>query len=230
MYSVRPNVLIRSLYPSAIWRIAPRSTFSPLGGDKRGGDIFLTFDDGPIPEVTPWVLSTLKKYKAKATFFCIGSNIEKHPEIFRQIISEGHSIGNHTYNHLNGWKTKTKEYVDNIEKCKKIMDNGKWLMVNGHQPSTINHEPLFRPPYGRMKLSQLSRLKSQYSVVMWEVLSGDFDQTISEEKCLKNVLTKTRAGSIVVFHDSIKAKKNLFFALPKFLEHFSKEGFEFRLI
>src|SRR3989304_1126223 len=164
MYSVRPNWLIRRLYSSAIWRIAPHpipprripplrdersSSFSPFGGDRRGGDIFLTFDDGPTPEVTPWVLSTLKQFGAKATFFCIGANIEKHPEVFRQIIAEGHSIGNHTYNHLNGWKTKTKEYLENVEKCKTAMYNGKCLMVNGHQPSTINHQPLFRPPYGR---------------------------------------------------------------------------------
>lgn len=220
MYSVRPNFLLRSLYPSAIWRIQPRTGFSPEGGDGRGGRIFLTFDDGPIPEVTPWVLETLKKYNAKATFFCIGNNIEKHPEIFKQIISEGHSIGNHTYNHVNGWKTRTKEYLENVERCKTSMGNF-------HLPSSLLHLPLFRPPYGRMKLSQYSYLTSQYSVIMWDVLSGDYDQTISEEKCLKNVLSKTREGSIVVFHDSLKAKKNLYYALPKFLEHFSGEKFVF---
>ena len=222
MYSVRPNVFLRSLYPSAIWRIP--------GKEKQ---VFLTFDDGPIPEVTPWVLSTLQEYSAKATFFCIGANIEKHPDIFRQIISEGHSIGNHTYDHLNGWKTKTKDYIENIEQCKNAISKI-------HQPLTINsartivqpggHQPCFRPPYGKMKLSQYSLLATHYSVIMWDVLSGDFDQTISEEKCLKNVLTKTRQGSIVVFHDSLKAKKNLFYVLPRFLEHFSKQGFEFRSI
>ena len=227
MYSVRPNFFLRTLYPSSIWRIGARPGFSPLGGDKRGGAIFLSFDDGPIPEVTPWVLSQLKKHNALATFFCIGANIEKHPDIFRQIISEGHAVGNHTYDHVNGWKTKTERYLENVEKSAALMANEKWLMANVHQPSTINHQPLFRPPYGRMKRSQYSLLKSQYSVVMWDVLSGDFDQSISEEKCLKNVLTKTREGSIVVFHDSIKAKKNLYHALPKFLEYFSEKGFVF---
>ena len=202
MYSVRPNFLLRSFYSSAFWRV-PAAT----------KEIFLTFDDGPIPEVTPWVLSELKKYNAKATFFCIGANIEKYPDVFRQIISEGHSVGNHTYNHLNGWKTKTKEYFDNVSKCESL--------IKAHE------KKLFRPPYGKIKPSQYSILKTQYSVVMWDVLSGDFDQTISEEKCLKNVLTKTREGSIVVFHDSLKAKKNLQYALPKVLEHFSKEGFKF---
>ncbi len=209
MYLVRPTFLMRKIYPSAIWRVPTKKK-----------ELFLTFDDGPIPEVTPWVLSQLKKYNAKATFFCIGENINKHPEIFQQLISEGHSIGNHTYNHLNGWRTKTKEYLENVNQCKIIPGNF-------HQPLSIIHYPFFRPPYGRMKQSQYSSLKSQYSVIMWDVLSGDFDQTISEEKCLKNVLSKTRAGSIIVFHDSLKAKKNLMYTLPKFLEHFSEKGFEF---
>jgi peptidoglycan/xylan/chitin deacetylase (PgdA/CDA1 family) len=209
MYSVRPNWLMRKFYSSAIWRVPTK--------EKK---IFLTFDDGPIPEVTPWVLSTLQEYNAKATFFCVGENIEKHPDIFRQIISGGHSIGNHTYNHLNGWKTKTKEYLENTERCESIIK---------YQVSSIKYQEkkLFRPPYGRMRKSQYSILNTQYSVIMWDVLSGDFDQTISEEKCLQNVLAKTRTGSIVVFHDSLKAKKNLFYVLPKFLEHFSKEGFQF---
>ena len=201
MYSVRPNWLMRKVYSSALWRVPTQ--------EKK---IFLTFDDGPIPEITPEVLSILKKYKAKATFFCVGANIEKHPEVFQKIISEEHSIGNHTYNHLNGWKTNTKEYLENVS---------KWN-------SNCNYETkMFRPPYGKMKLPQYSILNTQYTIVMWDALSGDFDQTISEEKCLQNVLTKTREGSIVVFHDSIKAKKNLFYALPKFLEHFTAKGFSF---
>ena len=192
---------MRKFYSSALWRVPTQ--------EKK---IFLTFDDGPIPGITPWVLSTLKQFNAKATFFCVGGNIEKHSEVFQQIISEGHSIGNHTYNHLNGWKTNTKEYLENIS---------KWN-------SNCNYETkMFRPPYGKLSLSQYSILKSQYSVIMWDVLSGDFDQTISEEKCLQNVLSKTREGSIVVFHDSIKAKKNLFFVLPKFLEKFSEDGYVF---
>lgn len=208
MYSVRPNLLMRKIYPSAIWRV--------LTKEKK---VFLTFDDGPIPEVTPWVLTQLKKYNAKATFFCIGNNIDKHPDIYQQVIIAGHSVGNHTYDHLNGWKTKNKEYLENVKRCD--------LAV---QPETRNPKPqtkFFRPPYGRMKLGQYSKLRTPYSVVMWDVLSGDFDQTISEETCLKNVLSKTREGSIVVFHDSLKAKKNLYYSLPKFLEHFSEMGWLF---
>ncbi|MBI3501797.1 MAG: polysaccharide deacetylase family protein [Bacteroidetes bacterium] len=210
MYSVRPNWLMRKLYPSAVWRIPTK--------EKK---IFLTFDDGPVPEITPWVLSTLKQFNAKATFFCVGENVEKHPEVFRQIISEGHSIGNHTYNHLNGWKTKKENYLENIERCNRI--------IKSQIPSTKAQEKkLFRPPYGRIKNSQFSILNSQYSVVMWDVLSGDFDATTSEEKCLKNVLTKTREGSIVVFHDSMKAKRNLFYTLPKFLTCFFENGYQFK--
>ena len=220
MYSVRPNLLMRKFYSSAIWRIPTK--------EKK---IFLTFDDGPIPELTPWVLSLLKEYKAKATFFCVGANIEKHPDIFRQIISDGHSIGNHTYDHLNGWRTKTPNYLQNIESCGKSLQFAvSGLQLNSQKLKTENRKLMFRPPYGKMKRSQFSILNSQFSIVMWDVLSGDFDQTISEEKCLKNVLTKTREGSIVVFHDSIKAKKNLFYTLPKFLEHFSKKGFAFECL
>src|ERR1035437_5256490 len=221
MYLVRPNLLMRKFFSSAIWRIPTK--------EKK---IFLTFDDGPSPEITPWVLSTLKEHKAKATFFCVGENIEKHPEIFQQIIADGHSVGNHTYNHLNGWKTKTKEYLRNVEKCNAQMRRFadvqmKHQKTYSHIFSSANQHILFRPPYGKIKRAQLLILNSTFSIIMWDVLSGDFDQTISEEKCLKNVLTKTRTGSIVVFHDSLKAKKNLMFVLPKFLEYFSKTGFEF---
>ena len=209
MYFVRPNRLMRRFYSSAIWRVPTK--------EKK---IFLTFDDGPIPEITPWVLSTLRQYNAKATFFCVGANIDKHSEIFQQVLSGGHSVGNHTYNHLNGWKTKTKDYLENISLCDSTIKK-ELSIINS--PLSIP----FRPPYGRMKQSQISLLKSHFSIIMWDVLSGDFDKNTSEEKCLQNVLTKTREGSIVVLHDSIKAKKNLFYVLPKFLEYFSKEGFVF---
>lgn len=235
LYCVRPGFLFRCLYPSALFRIS--------SGEKK---IFLTFDDGPTAEVTLGVLSVLKKYGAKATFFCTGENIEKEPGIFRQIVSEGHAVGNHTYSHLNGWKTKTKDYLEDVEKCKTTIV--KWLnaymVSNSHsaiQPfnhSTINHN-FFRPPYGKMKLSQYSILntrpnerfhsfgRAQYSIIMWDVLSGDFDEGISKEKCLRQVLAKVRAGSIVVFHDSLKAKEKLLFVLPRVIEHFGEEGYEF---
>lgn len=224
MYFIRPGLLMRKIYSSAIWRIAP------VPSEKRDRTIYLTFDDGPIPKVTPWVLSLLKEYKAKATFFCVGSNIEKHPELFRQIISEGHAVGNHTYHHMNGWKTKSKEYLENVSKCDSVINGDRSSVISYHlhrSPITGNCKPLFRPPYGKMKPSQFFWLRSHYSIIMWDVLSGDFDQTISKEKCLKNVITKTRAGSIVVFHDSIKAKENLYYVLPKFLEYFSEKEFVF---
>jgi len=209
MYLVRPSWLMRKAFPSATWRMA--------SGEKK---IFLTFDDGPIPVITPWVLVTLKEYNAKATFFAVGSNIEKHADIFAQIIAEGHSTGNHTHTHLNGWKTKNKEYLDSVSQCNSVISSYPQLL-------TGKRLPLFRPPYGKMKKNQVSALKPHYSLIMWDVLSGDFDPAISGEKCLKNVLNKTREGSIVVFHDSLKAKNNLYYALPKFLDHFSRQGWQF---
>lgn len=210
MYFVRPSLLIRKLYNKAIWQIPTDEKI-----------IYLTFDDGPTPEVTSWVMDTLRKYKAKATFFCVGSNVSKYPDIFRQIVSEKHSIGNHTFNHLNGWKTKTKEYLDNVERCDSLIQ--QQIPGTEYQVSKI-----FRPPYGRMRQSQYSGLNTKYSLIMWDVLSGDFDKKISQEKCFHNVITKTRKGSIVVFHDSIKAMDNLSYTLPKFLKHFNEQGFYFR--
>ena len=215
MYITRPTRLMRSVFSSALWRVNTN--------EKK---IFLTFDDGPIPEITPWVLNTLNKFNAKATFFCVGENIHKHPLLYREIITQGHTTGNHTYNHLDGWKSKFKKYYENILKCDQISNNCR---TNNHTIK-LDQKPLFRPPYGRMSLSQYLKLKSEYSIVMWDLLSGDFDRTISMEECLQNVLAKTRKGSIVVFHDSIKAKINLQYTLPKMLEIFSKEGFAFESI
>ena len=172
--------------------------------------IYITFDDGPIPVVTPWVLNILKQFNVKATFFCIGDNVAKHPDIYRQILAEGHSIGNHTFNHLNGWKTGDKAYLENIEQCKELVQSN-----------------LFRPPYGRSKKSQYSILNTQYSIIMWDVLSGDFDINLSPEKCLNNVLKHSRNGSIIVFHDSLKAFERLEYALPLALENLKKKGYNF---
>ncbi len=199
---------MRMFFSSALWRVPTT--------EKK---IFLTFDDGPIPDVTPWVLEVLKQYKAKATFFCIGDNIRKHPEIFKLLLADGHSLGNHTFNHLNGWKTNTEEYLNNINLCQ-----------NAFELASANFQPtskLFRPPYGKMKIAQYQKIRKAYSVVMWDVLSGDFDSSISEEKCLENLITKTRAGSVVVFHDSLKAQKNLQYSLTRFVEHFTKLGYSF---
>lgn len=177
--------------------------------------IYLTFDDGPHPVATPFVLEQLKAYNAKATFFCIGKNVAEYPFIYEQIIDEGHSVGNHTYNHLNGWKTKDADYISNVASAKKIIDSN-----------------LFRPPYGRATKFQLNLLKNNYGLVpvMWSVLSGDFDLNLSKEKCSDNVIKKTKSGDIVVFHDSEKALERMQYALPLMLQHFTSKGFSFKAI
>jgi peptidoglycan/xylan/chitin deacetylase (PgdA/CDA1 family) len=181
----------------------------------EGKKIYLSFDDGPHPVATSFVLEELKKYHAKATFFCIGKNVAEYPFIYEQIIEEGHQVGNHSYNHLNGWKTRDKDYVDNIVMAKKLIDSN-----------------LFRPPYGRATKFQLKILAAQYGLtpVMWTVLSGDFDKKLSKEACLLNVLNNTKDGSIIVFHDSEKAYEKVQYVLPGVLHHFSERGFQFESI
>jgi len=190
---------IQWLYPERIWAFS-----------RSSNSVFLTFDDGPIPELTPWVLDELKKHNAKATFFCIGENIQKHPEIFQRILSEGHSVGNHTFNHLKGTKTETSKYIENILIAEKLIDS-----------------KLFRPPYGKITSKQAKILQSKgFKIVMWDIISYDYDATISEEKCLQNVLKNIKPGCIVVFHDSIKAEKNLRFLLQKVLGIISERGWK----
>ncbi len=182
--------------------------------------IYLTFDDGPIPMVTEWVLDLLKSNNVKATFFCIGDNIKKHPEIYKRILIEGHQTGNHTFNHLNGWKTETNHYIDNFKLCE-----------TEHSKLNTEHSFLFRPPYGKIKPSQSKVVRNLgYKIIMWDVLSYDFDSTISTEKCLENVISNTEQGSIIVFHDSLKAEKNLRFALPKAIQILKDKGFVFDVI
>lgn len=201
--------LLKAIYPDCIWHVKTNKKV-----------LYLTFDDGPIPDVTPFVLNELKKWDAKATFFCIGKNAEAQPEIFQRIINEGHAIGNHTYNHLNGWNCHDKEYLENIRHCAELLES---------KLKTQNSK-LFRPPYGKLKPSQYAELKTGYKLIMWDVLSFDFDLKISAEKVLKNVLKHAEAGSIVVMHDSLKAKPRVEYALPKILEHFTEEGFNFEAI
>lgn len=202
MYLVRPSYFLKKIYPSAVWRM-----------DSSIKKIYLTFDDGPIPVVTSWVLDTLKAHSVKATFFCVGENIQKHPDIYKRIADENHSTGNHTFNHLNGWNTDTNRYMQNIEKCDQMMNT-----------------KLFRPPYGKLKSSQIKRIRKHYTAIMWDVLSGDFDKNTSPEKCLENVKSATRNGSIVVFHDSVKASENLYYTLPRFIEYAKHKGFEFGVL
>jgi peptidoglycan/xylan/chitin deacetylase (PgdA/CDA1 family) len=205
MYPVKTPWLLKKLYPRMVWN-----------ADNKARCIYLTFDDGPIPIVTPFVLNILKKYDAKATFFCIGDNVRKHPDVFEQVKNAGHAIGNHTYNHLRGWKTEDQTYLDNFLQADKLLNTN-----------------LFRPPYGRIKRSQaklLQEAKPGLELIMWSVLSGDFDLKLKPEKCLDNVLKNTRGGDIVLFHDSLKAQERMEYALPRALEHWSREGYSFEVL
>lgn len=190
--------------------------------------LYLTFDDGPTPEITEWTLDVLKDYDAKATFFCIGNNIEKHPAIFQRVDKEGHLIGNHTYNHPRGWKTNTADYLLEVQKTQKTIFS---KTINQNQTPSVERKKLFRPPYGQITSSQGKKLRELgYKIIMWDVLAFDWKDSVSEEECLQNVISKAASGSIIVFHDSIKASKRMQFALPKVLQHFTERGFEFRRI
>jgi len=191
---------------------------------RKNKILYLTFDDGPTPIITQWVLKQLKNYQAKATFFCLGKNVENNINIFNDILKKGHTIGNHTYNHLNGLNTNTKDYINNIAKAQQ-----EFLKTN---KSLLSIKPLlFRPPYGKCWPKQLKYLINKgYKPVFWDVLSRDFDKNITKGKCLKNVLKKTENGSIIVFHDSVKAFDKLKFVLPKILEYYTLKGYQFKAI
>jgi peptidoglycan/xylan/chitin deacetylase (PgdA/CDA1 family) len=209
MYFVKTPRLVKKLFSSAVWDI-----------ETTRREIFLTFDDGPVPGVTPWVLETLKQYNARATFFCIGDNIRRYSEIFQEVVASGHAVGNHTCHHLNGWKAPLKKYLEDVNQCQELINQ-----FAGTQQTAVR--PFFRPPYGKIKPSQISHLKPHVSITMWSVLSGDFDTSISNEQCLRNVISNTGPGSIVVFHDSLKAEERLRYALPGMLEYFSEKGYIF---
>ena len=202
--------LLKSMYPSCMWNF---SRDNPV--------IYFTFDDGPHPVATPYVLDTLKQYNAKGTFFCIGKNVVAHPDIYKRILNEGHSAGNHTFNHLNGWKTPDQDYIKNIGEARKYIDSN-----------------LFRPPYGRITKFQIRLLtasenvkqKTVFKIIMWDVLSGDFDISSTADKCLKNVTSNAKGGSIVVFHDSEKALPRMQRSLSESLKYFSEKGFSFEAI
>jgi len=195
--------ILRLFFGSLLWKIKTK--------EKA---IYLTFDDGPTAGITPWVLEVLDAFEAKATFFCIGKNVQAHPEIYQAVVKAGHAVGNHTHNHLNGWRNTAKSYLENTTKAAKHIDS-----------------KLFRPPYGKIKPKQIRLLKKAgYKVVMWDVVSADFDQTLDSETCFQNLIRHTKPGSIVVFHDSEKAFGNLKKVLPQLLAYFSTEGYVFKSI
>ncbi len=205
MYLVKSPLLLKWYYPSLTWN---------KSRDEKA--IYLTFDDGPIPDVTEFVLKTLKDQQVKASFFCIGDNIQKHPDIFQQVLDAGHSVGNHTFNHLKGWKTDDATYLENFEKCQQLTGTR-----------------LFRPPYGRIKKSQIRSIRSRYpdmNIIMWDVLSGDFDLKRSPEGCYHNVEKHVENGSIIVFHDSLKAFERLQYALPRSIAMLKAAGYQFRTL
>ncbi len=227
------------LYPDLIWRIP-----------TKGKEIYLTFDDGPIPGPTEWALDELAKVNARATFFCIGENVCKHPDIFRKVVEQGHTIGNHTFNHIKGWNCSVSDYVENTRLCEEQLENAiisdvgltptfaKAAVGRPGPPSdqVIRAGPpdgegrkIFRPPYGRIKCNQIKAL-SDYKIIMWDVLTFDYAKNISDERCLRGSIHATRPGSIIVFHDSLKAEKKMRNVLPRFLEYFDVLGYSFKAI
>ena len=193
---------LKLILPQLTWRVKT---------SKK--EIYITFDDGPHPDITTKVMDILDEYGAKASFFCVGHNVEKHPETYAEILKRGHKTGNHTFNHLNGWKVKSKEYFKNIEKCSEYVDSH-----------------LFRPPYGRISLKHIPYIKMNFRIIMWSVLSLDFDLKTTPEQCLENSIKYSKEGSIIVYHDSEKASEKMLYALPRFLEHFKSKGYTFPVL
>lgn len=190
------------LIPSITWRMP-----------SDGNTVYLTFDDGPHPEITPWVIAELDKYDAKATFFCVGDNVRKYPETAKLLLDNGHRLGNHTYNHLNGWNTQNFAYLRNISLC----DN-------------YTKSALFRPPYGKIGMNQLLAVRKKYKIIYWSILSRDFEADLDIKESLGYMKANTHAGSIVLFHDSIKAEKNMKQMLPEFLAHLAQQGYNFKTL
>jgi peptidoglycan-N-acetylglucosamine deacetylase len=191
---------IRAIYPKGlVWRV-------PTGVKE----VFLTFDDGPVPEVTPLVLGILKKYNVKATFFCVGENVQKHPEVFDLLLKEGHAVGNHTFHHTKAWKTDCNAYLSEVEQCNRLVKS-----------------KLFRPPYGQINRKIARILGKNYRIIMWSALTGDYDKTLSGDQCLANAVNNTVPGSIIVFHDSLKALERMEYALPLYIEYCLGKGYGF---
>lgn len=194
---------VRAIYPQGlIWRIRTIKK-----------EVFLTFDDGPVPEVTPRVLEILKKYNTKATFFCVGENVQKYPEAFNQLLREGHAVGNHTFHHVKAWQTDFLDYLSEVEQCNDLM-----------------HSKLFRPPHGQITRKLARRLKKEYRIIMWSALTEDYNKKLTGDQCLANAIKNTGPGSIIVFHDSIKARERMEYALPLYIEYCLREGYSFGIL
>jgi len=203
MYFYKTPRIIKNIFPDLIWDIPVQNKA-----------IYLTFDDGPVKTITDWVLDILNDYAIKATFFCIGKNVAENPELYEKILEADHKVGNHTYNHLKGWNSSNQTYYEDVENCRNLVDS-----------------QLFRPPYGKIMFFQSKTLMEKgYEIIMWDVLSGDFDHNITPQQCLANAIKHTQPGSIIVFHDSLKAADNMKFAMPLFIEHFLNQGYEFKLL
>lgn len=200
MFIEQPPWIYRALFQGTIWRVPSKEKC-----------IYLTFDDGPIPEVTPWVLDLLDFYNIKATFFCVGDNVRKHPEVYKMVLQRGHSVGNHTYNHLQGIRSWSDKYVENVDKAAELINS-----------------PLFRPPHGHMRLEQLHKLRKKYKIIMWDVVTRDYSPHMSANGVFNTVKQYTRNGSIIVFHDSLKSEVRLKEALPKSIEWLMTEGYQFK--
>ncbi|BEG99999.1 polysaccharide deacetylase family protein [Bacteroides sedimenti] len=202
MFIEQPPRLVRTLYPGAIWRMDPK--------EKA---VYLTFDDGPIPEITPWVLDLLDKYGVKATFFLVGDNVRKHPEEFKMILDRGHRVGNHTFNHIRGFEYLTKNYLANTEKANELI-----------------HSNLFRPPHGHMRAHQYYTLRKRYKIVMWDLVTRDYSNKLNGRQVLNKVKRYVRNGSIITFHDSLKSEQNMKYALPRAIEWLQEQGYQFKLL
>jgi len=203
MYFFKTPALVKRILPDLTWDIPVQNK-----------SIFLTFDDGPVNNVTNWVLDVLKDYNIRATFFCIGKNVQENPGLYHQILEAEHQVGNHTYNHIKGWYSMNNTYYEDIESCQKLVDS-----------------VLFRPPYGQIMFFQSKTILAHgYEIIMWDVLSGDFDAKITKEECLNRAIQNTEPGSIIVFHDSLKAENKMKYAIPRYIKHFLKEGYEFKTL
>jgi peptidoglycan-N-acetylglucosamine deacetylase len=200
MHNINPSFLFRFFSRKYLYCSIP----------AKENELFLTFDDGPCPEVTPEILRILEEKRARATFFCVGGNAGKYKELLNQILDQGHAIGNHTFSHLDGWKTPPGEYAENITRCEEFFQTD-----------------LFRPPYGRFSLGQYWLLRKKYKFIMWSVLSGDFHKGTSAEQCLSNVINNAGSGSVILFHDSIRTKEKVLYALPRVIDHFQARGYRF---